>query len=57
MRGHFENMERGDRLVIAGIEYVVSHIKADGIRGDINLVSLDEIRKRRDSLNELLGHE
>lgn len=48
------SINRGDRLIIAGVEYIVSHIKTDGTRGDINLISIDEVRARRDNLNELL---
>tara|TARA_A100001391_G_scaffold191540_1_gene164969 strand:+ start:1596 stop:1844 length:249 start_codon:yes stop_codon:yes gene_type:complete len=46
--------QRGERLLISGVAYVVSDIKVDGKRGDISLISLDEARLRRDSLNELL---
>tara|TARA_R100001509_G_C4831071_1_gene203289 strand:+ start:334 stop:546 length:213 start_codon:yes stop_codon:yes gene_type:complete len=46
--------QRGERLLIAGVAYIVSHIKVDGKRGDISLISLDEARLRRDSLNELI---
>ena len=49
-----DDIARGERLLIAGAMYAVSHIKVDGKRGDISLIALDEARVRRDALNELL---
>lgn len=48
------DITRGDRMTIRGVMYVVSHVKTDGKRGDINLIAYEEIRSRRDSLAELL---
>lgn len=48
------DIARGDRMMIRGVLYVVSHVKTDGKRGDINLIAYEEIRSRRDSLTELL---
>ena len=49
-----DDITRGDRLLIRGVLYVVSHVSTNGKRGDINLIALEEARSRRDSLNELL---
>lgn len=49
-----DDITRGDRVLIRGVLYVVTHVSTNGKRGDINLIALDEARSRRDSLNELL---
>lgn len=49
-----DDIARGERLLISGVMYAVSHINVNGKRGDINLIALDEARVRRDALNELL---
>ena len=49
-----DDVASGDRLVIGGVVYAVTHVKVDGKRGDISLIALDEARRRRDDLNALL---
>lgn len=52
-----DDIAEGDWLTIGGITYAVTHVKIDGKRGDISLISLDEARRRRDDLNALLDEE
>lgn len=47
-------VQRGNRVMVDGIEYAVTHVKADGKRGEIALISIDEARRRRDDLEDLL---
>lgn len=47
----------GDRTTIDGIEYAVTRITHSGQRGQIDLITIDEARRRRDSLNDLLEDE
>lgn len=49
-----DDIAEGDHVIIGGVPYAVTHVKVDGRRGDIALISLAEARRRRDDLNALL---
>lgn len=50
-------MKRGDRLIINGVEYAITHIELNSRRGQIDLIPIEEARRRRDELNALLEEE
>lgn len=47
-------MKRGTLLTIDGELYAVTHTKADGRRGAIDLISITEARRRYEDLDNLL---
>lgn len=49
------NLKRGCRFIIDDCEYAVTHIKVDGKRGEISLISLDEALRRYSDLADLLN--